>query len=181
MSRVHRFAVWALGVDRPGIVAAVTGALFEQGGNLSDCSMTILSGHFAMVLVVEAPPDVDVGSLEEALAAPAAAFDLGVAVRPIRDEDRPVGGGAPFVVSVYGADKPGIVHHVSALLAESGVNITDLETRRIGDPDDPVYAMLLEVVLPASLAPDELRAALSEAAEELGVDASLHEAEADVL
>src|SRR5206468_10209505 len=104
------FAVWALGADRPGIVAAVTGGLFELGGNLLDTSMTILSGHFAMMLLVDAPDGIDEAQLEHALAAPAAAFDLVVAARavPPMTADEPAG--EPHVVAVYGADRPGIVH-----------------------------------------------------------------------
>src|SRR5207237_7212888 len=49
------FAVTAVGVDRPGIVAGLTGVFVEHGCNLEDCSMTILRGHFAMTLVVDAP------------------------------------------------------------------------------------------------------------------------------
>ena len=45
------FAVTAVGADRPGIVAAVTGAFAEHGCNLEDSSMTILRGQFAMMLV----------------------------------------------------------------------------------------------------------------------------------
>ena len=45
------------GADRPGIVAAVTGVLVEHGGNLEDTSMTILGGHFAMMLVVAVPDE----------------------------------------------------------------------------------------------------------------------------
>src|SRR5207245_2576224 len=77
------FAVWALGADRPGIVAAVTGGLFQLGGNLLDTSMTILSGHFAMMLLVETPEGIDEAQIEQALAAPAAAFDLVVAARAV--------------------------------------------------------------------------------------------------
>lgn len=177
---MNRFAVWALGADQPGIVAGVTGALFEQGCNLSDCSMTILAGNFAMVLVVDGPPDADAATIEEALCAPVAAFDLGVAVRALQEE-HPSLTGAPHVVSVYGADRPGIVHHVASLLAEAGVNITDLETRVIGDAADPVYAMLLEVTVPSPLRVDELAARLRELADELGVDATVHATDADVL
>jgi len=36
---VNEFAVWALGADRPGIVAAVTGVLLRMGCNLKDCSI----------------------------------------------------------------------------------------------------------------------------------------------
>lgn len=173
------FAVWTLGVDRPGIVAGVTGALFEQGCNLADCSMTILAGHFAMVLIVEADADADVASLEEALSAPAVAFDLGVSVRELVDQGH-VSDGDDYVVSVYGADKPGIVHHVATVLAEANVNITDLETRCVGDPADPVYAMLLEVTLPAGVSAPDVTQRLHRMGAELGVDTSLHPADVDV-
>ena len=139
---VKEFAVWALGADRPGIVAAVTGVLFAMGCNLKDCSMTVLSRHFAMMMLVE---------------------------------------GEPYIVSVYGSDRPGIVHRVATVLADLSVNITDVNTRVIGEEDEPVYAMLLEVTLPRSLDPKDLDARLQEMAGQLGVDASLHPADADVL
>jgi glycine cleavage system transcriptional repressor len=89
--------------------------------------------------------------------------------------------GEPYIVSVYGSDHPGIVHRISTVLADHSVNITDVNTRVIGEEDDPVYAMLLEVTLPRSLDPKELDSRLQETAAEVGVDASLHPADADVL
>ncbi len=178
---MRRCVVWALGSDRPGIAAAITGPLLELGGNLEDCSMTILSGQFAMVLVVELPDDVEVSTLEAALADPAAALDLGLAVRPIGELVPASPAGSRGVVSVYGADHPGIVHRFVTLLADADVNITDLATRVIGDPDDPVYAMVLEVVLPAGLAMETLREELAALAAEVGVDATMRTADADVL
>ena len=53
------YAVSAVGADRPGIVAAVTGVFLENGCNLEDTSMTILRGHFAMMLVVAAPDGLE--------------------------------------------------------------------------------------------------------------------------
>jgi glycine cleavage system transcriptional repressor len=178
---VKRSVVWTLGADRPGIAAAITGPLLELGGNLEDCSMTILSGQFAMVLVVDLPDDVAVEALEAALAAPAAELDLGLAVRAIGE---PTGGSHPgphCVVSVYGTDHPGIVHRFVTLLADAQVNITDLATRVIGEPDDPVYAMVLEVTLPADLELDDLRTRIGALATDVGVEASIRTADADVL
>jgi predicted amino acid-binding ACT domain protein len=51
-----RFAVSVFGRDRPGIVAAVTRVLADAGCNLEDTSMTILRGHFAMMLVISGGP-----------------------------------------------------------------------------------------------------------------------------
>ena len=71
------------------------------------------------------------------------------------------------IVSVYGADHPGIVHAVSDILAGRGVSITDLETRLAGGAgDEPVYAMMLEVAVPADVDPSDIEQALAETARE---------------
>ncbi|HVM39182.1 MAG TPA: ACT domain-containing protein [Acidimicrobiia bacterium] len=176
------YAAWALGVDQPGIVAAVTGALYEQGCNLEDTSMTILSGHFAIMLMVRAPDDVSAEGLEAALRRAGEPLSLTVAVRPVEAGGQgEADGDDRHIVAVYGADRPGIVHRVSTLLAERGVNITDLTTRVIGPAADPVYAMHLEVVLPGEIDADTLAGELAAVGEELGVDTSIHPVDLDVL
>src|SRR6266480_2873963 len=180
-SRVAYYAVSAVGADRPGIVAAVTGAFLEHGCNLEDTSMTILRGHFAMMLVVAAPDGLEQSTLESALAGPARTYELVVAVRLIDDDVPTSPEGDAWTVSVYGADRPGIVHRVALLLADNGVNIVDLSTRVIGDADRPVYAMILEVTLPATGDAAALQSRLAELAADLGVECSLHPSEADIL
>jgi glycine cleavage system transcriptional repressor len=175
------FAVSAVGRDKPGIVAAVTGVLSDEGCNLEDTSMSILRGHFAMMLVVDGPASLDAARLESALSQTTAGFDLVVAVRQIDDEVPHSPEGDAWTVAVYGADRPGIVHAITALLAEAGVNVTDLTTRIIGDVDRPVYAMVLEVTLPAGVQPEDVARRLDEAAGRLGVECSLHPSEADIL
>jgi glycine cleavage system transcriptional repressor len=143
--------------------------------------MTILRGHFAMMLVVDTPAGLTPGELERALAGPAAELDLVVAVRALDDEVPVSPPGDAWTVSVYGVDRPGIVHRISGLLAEEAVNIVDLTTRVIGDPERPAYAMLLEVTVPPALDVDELGGRLRALARELGVECSLHPSDADIL
>jgi glycine cleavage system transcriptional repressor len=178
---VAHLAVSALGADRPGIVAAVTGVLVERGCNLEDTSMSILRGHFAMMLVVEAPATETPADLEAALATAAAEVDLVLAVRAIDDDVPESLEGSPWALSVYGADRPGIVHQIARVLAELGVNVVDLTTRVIGDADRPVYAMVLELTLPPAADPDAVRDRLGAVAGGLGVEWRLHQADADVL
>jgi glycine cleavage system transcriptional repressor len=173
-------AVTAIGTDRPGIVAAVTKVLVEQGCNLEDSSMSILRGQFAMVLIVDAPAGVDAGTLEWALASAAERHDLVVAVRAVSASSSSVSEGEAWTVVVYGADHPGIVHGIASVLADLGVNIVDLTTRVTGD-DRPIYAMVMEVTCPAGLGAGELERRLTGAAASLGVDCSLHPSEADIL
>lgn len=175
------FAVTAVGADRPGIVAAVTGAFAEHGCNLEDSSMTILRGQFAMMLVVDAPAGVGAGELEAALAGPAADLDLVVTVRSAAEPPEVEPDIESWTVSVYGADHPGIVHGVAALLAERSVNIVDLSTRVVGTSEAPVYTMVLQVTLPPDGDPHQLQADLEAKAGELGVTCRLHPSEADIL
>lgn len=173
-------AVTAIGTDRPGIVAAVTGALVDHGCNLEDSSMSILRGHFAMVLIVAAPDGLEPAALETALAGGAATSDLVVAVRAVHEPAGAEREGEHWTVVVYGSDHPGIVHGITSVLAELDVNVVDLTTRVTGE-DHPIYAMVMEVDLPPDLAGAELDRRLAEAAAALGVDCTVHPSEADIL
>ena len=177
---VARFAVSVFGRDRPGIVAAVTGVLAGAGCNLEDTSMTILRGHFAMMLVVSGPGGTGAGELEAGLGPVADRLDLQLSVRAVTDEITSAGGGgARYTAAVYGADRPGLVARVSEALAARDVNIVDLQTRVIGEPD-PVYAMQFELEVPAGRAA-QVEADLRTVAGELGVEVSLQPDEADYL
>jgi len=175
------FAVTAVGSDQPGIVASVTKVLVDHDCNLEDTSMSILRGHFAMMLVVAGPESLDAAALESSLLNETSGFDLVVAVRQIDDTVPVSPEGDAWTVAVYGSDKPGIVHSITSLLADAGVNVVDLTTRVIGDAARPVYAMVLEVTLPPGVSEKEVAARLETAAAELGVECSLHPSEADIL
>ena len=45
--------ITVIGKDRTGIIASVSGLLFENGVNILDITQTILSGYFTMVTLVE--------------------------------------------------------------------------------------------------------------------------------
>lgn len=168
-------AVTVIGTDRPGIVAGVTKALYEAGCNLEDVTSTILRGHFSMVMVVRGPADA--AQLEDALGPAAREMDLVVAARPV-DEAPEAPAESTHIVSVYGADRPGIVFRVAETLAGLGANVTDLTSRVIGASDEPVYALMLEI---SGAAPGDVAAALEELRGDIGVEASIHPIERDVL
>jgi glycine cleavage system transcriptional repressor len=170
-------AVTVVGNDRPGIVSAVTRSLYEAGCNLEDATSTILRGHFSMMLIVKAPNEVAPEALESKLRSAGDEFGLVVTVRPVDEVDESV---APptHVVSVYGADRPGIVFRVADELAAGGANITDLTSRVIGGDDAPVYALMLEISVP----PDaSLEGMLESLRSELEVEVTSHPVDADVL
>ncbi|MCW3042868.1 MAG: amino acid-binding protein [Actinobacteria bacterium] len=171
---MHEFAITAIGQDRPGIVAGFTEVLLALGCNLADCSMSLLRNEFAMILLVESPQEVGADRLNTALEEPARRFDLVVTTREFEDVPGPEGD-VPFVVSVYGKDRPGIVHAVSRALADMDVNITDLRSHLVGGD---LYAMILDVAVPPALAPEEVAARLQAISRDLGVSLTFRSTEA---
>ena len=173
---MHQLALSAIGRDRPGIVAATTAVLLRHGVNVEDSRMSILRGHFTMVLILGVSEQTDRAALGADLDAVAA--ELGLEALALSAVE-PLAEAAPeptHVVTVYGVDHPGIVHRATAVLAEHGVNVTDLETRLAEEQGEPsLYALLIEVALPPDLDPATLDAALAEAAASESVEVSLRE------
>jgi glycine cleavage system transcriptional repressor len=164
-------AITVVGVDRPGILAALAGVLVEQGCNIEDSEMAVLRGYSAMMLVVAGPDELASEELEKALAAE---LDLSVMVRPI-DPVTPVEaeGVESWSVSVHGADRPGIVYEVTRILARAGLNITDVKTRVHGPPPRSELSMALEVLVPATVSGDDVAAELDSLAARLNVACSM--------
>ena len=168
-------AITVLGHDRPGIIAETTEQLAGLGLNLEDSSMTLLRGHFAMTLICAGDATSD--AVDRALSQLTADGALTVTVREVPEERADRAPGSPWVLTVHGGDRAGIVSRVAHEVAGVGGNITDLTTRLAGD----LYLLIAELDLPAETDVPALGAALRAAAQELGVGVTLREAEADDL
>jgi len=135
------FMLTVVGEDRPGIVAKLTHALFEGGCDLGEASMIRLGWSFTVMLMVKC------NGSEKSLC---------VLIEPVIDSlglhqyiDKMEGGlhqhQMPDVkITVFGADRAGIVSQVTGVLAEVGLNILDLESDVGGTKDKPIYIMIIE-------------------------------------
>lgn len=161
----------AIGPDRPGIVANVTRILLEHGCNIADSHMGLLNGRFSMMLVVEVPGNLRAQRFADDLEKAARGLGLD-AIHAEYVGEAVEAAPATHVVTVYGADHPGIVASVTHALAECGASVTDLQTRLAG----ALYVMTLEVSGGAG-AEDALR----EVAATQDVEVSVRPIDADVL
>jgi glycine cleavage system transcriptional repressor len=135
-----------------------------------------------MMLIVEVAGGETAEGLEAALVAEVGGLGLTVAVRPIAEGSTGAPAGvSSWSLSVYGADRPGIVHGVASRLADHGANIVDLSTRVVGTGAEQAYVLLLEVDLPETADVERLRLELASLAASLGVELHLRPDDADVL
>lgn len=171
-SETLHYAVSVVGKDRPGIVAGITEALFRLGCNLADSSCTMLAGEFAMILIVSHPKPFNKTRLVEELKAVSEELGMSIAVRSLSADEavRKEAEGEICLVSVYGADQPGIVYRVTRELAQLGINITDLATKLIGTKEEPVYVMMLEATVPEGETSETVERMLENLKKELNVE-----------
>lgn len=168
------------GHDRPGIVRDVSEALLNLNANIEDSSMTSLRGRFTMMLIVQMADSESLGTLKASLAELEQRTGLTVQSQPISEEEAlSVPREPDCVITVSGADRVGIVHAVTEVLANHSVSIVDVSTRARESGQGDIYMMALEVVTAGKVEP--LRAPLAAVAEELGVEVELHELNEDVI
>jgi glycine cleavage system transcriptional repressor len=171
-SDVLHYAVSVVGKDRTGIVAAITEGLFNLGCNIADSSCTMLGGEFAMILIVSLKKPFSKSRLIEELKPVCDRMEMTLGVRTLHPDEvtRKEPDGEICMISVYGADQPGIVYHVTKELAARSINITDLNTRLIGTEEEPVYVLMLEVALPEGVTAEGVEQTLAALKQELNVE-----------
>jgi glycine cleavage system transcriptional repressor len=169
-----RYVLTAFGEDRPGVVADVTGLIYEIGGNLEDSTMTRLADEFTIILLFSSGTDIE--------------DELGKACRRLEKERgvsaffrraAPFGGKkeshALHRVHAEGIDHTGIVYRISYYLASMKVNIANLSSRRTTSPESGTarYILEIEIEVPANVSIDRLRKDLVHLGEEITVDISV--------
>ncbi len=168
------FALTIIGRDRPGIVSQVTEILFQQGFNIADSSCSILGGQFSMILIISNPQISSADEFSDAFTT-LEESQLSVFIRTLKPggEIRPEMEGELCMISVYGSDKPGIVFQVAKELGNRKINITDLNTKLVGEDTKPIYVMMLEAMLPQGTEIETVEEWMEDLKKELQVDISV--------
>jgi len=150
--------------DRPGLVQRLADVIAAHDGNWIESSMARLAGEFAGIVRIEAPSD-RAGALEADLRALEAD---GIHTTLRRSDTARESHGQHARISIVCQDHAGIVHALSAALADRAVSITHLETEVFAGSmsGERMFRAELDVVLPVDL---DTRA-LAETLEDLAGD-----------
>jgi glycine cleavage system transcriptional repressor len=164
-----------LGHDRPGIIAAVSGILFENGGNIEAVSQTILQTQFSGTFIVAIPESLPVADLRENLEAGLNLLGLDVLLRRVEEKEPlpSLADAEPFVITTQGPDQKGLVAQITAIIARHGVNVTNLQAIFKGGDDPESNIMIYEVDIPKTIDRAALYADLRQKAEALSLSLNI--------
>ncbi|MDR3112091.1 MAG: transcriptional regulator [Elusimicrobiota bacterium] len=167
----------AIGKDKLGIVSTVSKVLADKNCNIEDSTMTILFGHFAMILIITLPKKLSVSTLFSQLKKNTAPLGILLSYSPINYVLKKKIIADNFIISVYGSDKTGIVYNVCQYLANKKINITDVQTSLLKNKNTKVYIMIIETEIPKKLGIEIISKELNVLAKNLDVSISLNKAE----
>jgi phosphoserine phosphatase len=128
-------ALTALGKDRPGLVADISEAVTNLGGNIVHVEQSAIYGLFSMMMLVEAddlPPGLDAYrfAYELSLVGRQAGIDVTAEVVERSHLERAK---EMRVVTIVGSDKPGVMAAITRTIAQAGANIERMQHVAQGD------------------------------------------------
>ncbi len=114
-------------VDRPGIVAGVSSAIKNLGGNIESCSQTVLDGYFTLIMTFSLQECADVETLKAKILQEKGLEGCQAILYPTNGEKaRETPESNIFVVTAFGKDSQGIVAQFTRYLGDKEINIVDL-------------------------------------------------------
>ena len=160
-----------IGDDRPGLVSTLSARLNAQGALWQRSQMSRLAGKFAGIVEVIVPA----GKVDDLVAELENLAEHGLAVTIARSSTPAQTPTRRLSLELVGADRPGIVAEISALLSARQISIEELETfvRHAPMAGGMLFEAHAVLAAPASTDEAELRAALEAVADELMVDVAL--------
>jgi len=120
--KAGKAGVVVYGRDRPGIICEISGVLAKHGMNIIDIEQRVFHGFFVMFIVAEFR-DVDLKAVRDELKR--AGKDVEVELLELeRDEGKGKGEEKNlYVLTVIGEDRVGIVHSITSILYQLGINV----------------------------------------------------------
>lgn len=158
--------------DHPGIVEELSDALATHGGNWTESSMMTLAGKFAGILLADVPDD-----RVESFLSVLDSLEVG-GMQIVAQRSEATGGpagGHEHAIELVGQDHPGIVHDVTKVLADLGINVLELETtvQSASMSGETLFLAHARILVPDHVPPELLRDRMEALANELMVDIEL--------
>ena len=136
--------------DRQGLVAAVTGRLFDLGVNLSDTSFAVLGQGAKFTSVCELPASISFDDLSREMTDIPMLQGADIEVTDFKLE--PVHGPSQHIthrITLSGGDQPGMIACLSEVFIEFKANIVRLVSETASEGG---YAIRISVYIPESAA-----------------------------
>ena len=139
--------------DRIGLLAALTGRLFDLGINLGDASFAAMGRGAEFSAICEMPAHLGIEELRGELQQLPELAGAEIDVTPYRFDPAP--GPATLIthrIELSGGDQPGLIARISEIFVQFEANIVRLEAQKLPRGDENRYVTRIAVAIPPARA-----------------------------
>ena len=135
--------------DRAGLIADVTGRLYELGINLGDTAFAVLGSGAKLTLVAKLPPDIAIADVEEDLRSMPVLDGAELSVVPFafRETHDP----STLIthrIEITGDESPGLIARLSEALRPMGANIVELNSESVPGASGARFLLRMAINVP---------------------------------
>lgn len=135
--------------DRPGLIAAVTGLLFDLEINLADTTFAVLGGGAEFTLVARLPDRLELDELERELKALPSLKDAKLTVTPFSyRESHGESARITHRIEITGDDSPGLIARLSEAFGAFGANIVRLNSESVPGASGARFLLRMAIWVP---------------------------------
>ena len=139
--------------DHAGLIADVTGRLYDVGINLGDTTFAVLGGGAEFTLVAKLPNGLTLADLEKELRALPELKEARLTVTPFSFRERNLEQARiTHRIEITGDDSPGLVARLSEAFRQFGANIVRLNSESIPSASGARFLLRVAVWVPADKA-----------------------------
>ena len=154
--------------DRPGIIADVTGAIYELKGDLADLNQSVLCGYLTMILIATFNSSITPEDVIAKLSHTKSEIKFDAIVKKIDTPIEILKARMPektYILTAQGKNKSGLVYGISSFCYQRDINNMDLVTTLADDQ----YTMILQLDLSHIASIKDVRDDLAEYADKTGL------------
>lgn len=159
--------------NRVGILAAVSNAIAELGGDVQEVNVTVMQKFFTIILSADFPDHREANVIVDHIRGIGRPYGMEVCLKDPEaeqlqddsDETR-----EHYYVRIHGDDQPGSMRQIAVRLAQDSVDIADLYAAR---QDDATFEMSLDLSVPTRITETELHGIINELSRIDGLTATL--------
>ena len=143
------FIITMTAADRIGVLAAVTNAMAELGGDLRETSQTVVRGYFTMIFAAEFPDDLDPQIIVDHLEGVCRPFGISLVIRNAAEEPRAVDDAtvrSPYVLHMSGRNETGILRRIAGRLSIDAIDVRGTHANCADDTDS--FALTMKLTIP---------------------------------
>jgi glycine cleavage system transcriptional repressor len=143
-----------MAANRVGILAALSNALDELGGNIHELNQAVMGRYFAFIMAADFPRDRHADVIVDHIQAVCRPFGIEVTLKSVETDEIDEEPLEPtpsnrYLLAMGGTDRPGILRTIAHRLAQDGIDVVDLHGAR--SHSSPMFDAWMELAVPVGV------------------------------